>query len=594
MNQRATNSVSQTNVQRTLLRLGLLSRGLVPAPMLTAAHRQQGLEFGGQYGKWTSTEWQQIAFSVESRFKFRRTDGRWHVRREKPMTANTLQPLLEGTRFTHHCGRHDGSTRVRIGPCGQCPPLYQLWFFSQDYFIYQQDNAKCHTAGSVRVGFEEPQEEFTVLPWPPNSPDLNPIENLWGHLDRIVHAMDLHPRNLAHLSMALESAWLSILVNTFRNLIDSHPARLAAVRFAKGKSVVVLNERKTTVRWIFDRWIQESTTDRSVRSHPPQCITSREDRQIVRIAVTDRSLTSRTVAQLTESVTHSVSARTILRRLQQSGLSARTPLLCLPLTQNHRCLLHQLCDERRISVAEWNEVVFTDESRISLQHHDGRIRVWRHSGERMQNSCVMHHHNGPAAGIMVWSGIGYHSRTPLVRIASTLNSQRYISEVLEPVVLPYLQGLVRTIFQQNNVLPHVARIVQRFFINHEIELLLWPARSPDLLPIENMVVYGCSSIDPDYTPNCHTRSTLVTRGSCLVCCTPRRHPNSRTMVASLATDSGRNHTSQKTATAGSDVVQSGRPIFDDFFQHLWPYIDNNRANVVFQMVKRLWLIRIEQ
>ncbi|GFU70266.1 hypothetical protein TNCV_904081 [Trichonephila clavipes] len=50
----------------------------------------------------------------------------------------------------------------------------------------------------------------------------------------------------------------------------------------------------------------------------------------------------------------------------------------------------------------------------------------------------------------------------------------------------------------------------------------------------------------------------------------------------------------KTATAGSDVVQSGRPIFDDFFQHLWPYIGNNTANVVFEMVKRLWLIRIDQ
>ncbi|GFX15158.1 hypothetical protein TNCV_2708631 [Trichonephila clavipes] len=49
-----------------------------------------------------------------------------------------------------------------------------------------------------------------------------------------------------------------------------------------------------------------------------------------------------------------------------------------------------------------------------------------------------------------------------------------------------------------------------------------------------------------------------------------------------------------TATAGSDVVQSGRPIFDEFFQHVWPYIGNNTANVVFQMVKRLWLIRIDQ
>ncbi|GFU72962.1 RNase H domain-containing protein [Trichonephila clavipes] len=51
---------------------------------------------------------------------------------------------------------------------------------------------------------------------------------------------------------------------------------------------------------------------------------------------------------------------------------------------------------------------------------------------------------------------------------------------------------------------------------------------------------------------------------------------------------------ERTATAGSDVVQSGRPIFDDFFQHLWPYIGNNTANVVLKMVKRLWLIRIDQ
>ncbi|GFS58995.1 hypothetical protein TNCV_69141 [Trichonephila clavipes] len=50
----------------------------------------------------------------------------------------------------------------------------------------------------------------------------------------------------------------------------------------------------------------------------------------------------------------------------------------------------------------------------------------------------------------------------------------------------------------------------------------------------------------------------------------------------------------RTATAGSDVVQSKRPIFDDFFQHLWSYIGNNTANVVFQMVKRLWLSCIDK
>ncbi|GFT36570.1 transposable element Tcb1 transposase [Trichonephila clavipes] len=93
--------------------------------------------------------------------------------------------------------------------------------------------------------------------------------------------------------------------------------------------------------------------------------------------------------------------------------------------------------------------------------------VESHRGERMLNSCVMHRHTGPAPGIMVLGGIEYHSRTPLVRIAGTLNSQRYICEFLEPVVFPCLQGLATAIIQQFNARPHAAR-------------------SPDLSPIENM------------------------------------------------------------------------------------------------------------
>ncbi|GFV93811.1 transposable element Tcb1 transposase [Trichonephila clavipes] len=212
-----------------------------------------------------------------------------------------------------------------------------------------------------------------------------------------------------------------------------------------------VGRNQTTVMRICDRWMQEGTMDRRGRSHPPQCTTSREDRKIVSMAVTDRSVTSRTVAQHIESVTHhSVSARTIRRRLQQSGLSARRPLLGLPLTQNHRRFRRKWCDERRTWVAEWNEVVFTDESRICLLHQDGRIQVWRVREERMLNSCVMHRHIGPAR--LLWYGV----------------------------------GLTTAIFQQDNVRPHVARIVQRFFVNHQIELLPWPARSLDHSPIENM------------------------------------------------------------------------------------------------------------
>ncbi|GFV04016.1 transposable element Tcb1 transposase [Trichonephila clavipes] len=58
--------------------------------------------------------------------------------------------------------------------------------------------------------------------------------------------------------------------------------------------------------------------------------------------------------------------------------------------------------------------------------------------------------------------------------------------MLEPIVLPYLHGLATVIFQQYNTRPHMTRIIQRFFVNHLIELLPWPACSPDLSPIESM------------------------------------------------------------------------------------------------------------
>ncbi|GFX00243.1 transposable element Tcb1 transposase [Trichonephila clavipes] len=99
----------------------------------------------------------------------------------------------------------------------------------------------------------------------------------------------------------------------------------------------LVGRNQTAVMRICDRWIQEGTTDPRDRSHPPQCTTSREDMQIVRMAVTDRLVTLRTIAQHIESVTHhSVSEGTIRRRLQQSGQSARCALLSLRLTQNHR------------------------------------------------------------------------------------------------------------------------------------------------------------------------------------------------------------------------------------------------------------------
>ncbi|GFU38389.1 transposable element Tc3 transposase [Trichonephila clavipes] len=100
----------------------------------------------------------------------------------------------------------------------------------------------------------------------------------------------------------------------------------------------------------------------------------------------------------------------------------------------------------------------------------------------------MNHQTIPASasGIMVWGDIVSHCHTPLVCIAGTLNYQRYISEMLKPMVLTYIQCLPSAIFQQGNARQPEALNVQEFFFTHQVELRPWPACSPDRSPIENL------------------------------------------------------------------------------------------------------------
>ncbi|KAJ8872507.1 hypothetical protein PR048_026113 [Dryococelus australis] len=103
---------------------------------------------------------------------------------------------------------------------------------------------------------------------------------------------------------------------------------------------------------------------------------------------------------------------------------------------------------------------------------DGHIRVKQYSVDRNLAACIVERHRGQMPS--------------LLRVEGSLNSDRYIREVLELEVLPLLQATPLAIFQKDNAWPHVARNVQAFFNERRIQLLPWPARSPHMLPIEHV------------------------------------------------------------------------------------------------------------
>ena len=87
---------------------------------------------------------------------------------------------------------------------------------------------------------------------------------------------------------------------------------------------------------------------------------------------------------------------------------------------------------------------------------------------------------------MLWAGIHDDGKTDLVIVPGNLTAQKYCGGIIEPVVVPYLQQYNVGIFQHDNASPHTARHTQNILRIHNVNVLQWPARSPDLSPTEHL------------------------------------------------------------------------------------------------------------
>jgi hypothetical protein len=92
---------------------------------------------------------------------------------------------------------------------------------------FQQDNAPIHA--SFATNFFLHRNSVHVLDWPACSPDLNPIENIWGQLVRVIYAENKQYRTADELKQAILAAWNRLSLQTFQNHINSMPNRIFQV-----------------------------------------------------------------------------------------------------------------------------------------------------------------------------------------------------------------------------------------------------------------------------------------------------------------------------------------------------------------------------
>ncbi|GFU66812.1 transposable element Tcb2 transposase [Trichonephila clavipes] len=205
--------------------------------------------------------------------------------------------------------------------------------------------------------------------------------------------------------------------------------------------------------------------------------------------------------RLNEDQAQNALNRPVVERTRDIHTETPSPLRLLLLTHTHRHLRLQRCHARgNWTAAEWNHVVFSNESRFNLssdgnrvrvwrprgerinpafslqrhtaptaegswlclQHQHSRIGVWRLRGERTLAACIRHRRNRPLPGMMVWRTIRYTSFSHLICIDGTLNSAHYISLVLRPAAVPFIRALSNPMFQQDNARPYATNNVQTF------------------------------------------------------------------------------------------------------------------------------------
>jgi transposase len=239
---------SVDTIQRRLNDAGLPSCIAAQKRHYTEAERLRRLSFARGYLNWTAEQWEHVIWSDEKTAEGEGRERQQRVHRPAGERFNSL--------YTHHRTIFAPSCHVFACFCARGPGLIEIYegkldgkalrellkktvlqtaktYFDVDHaekWWFQHDNSPPFDSKVCNTWIHN--NGIFKIEFPPSSPDLNPIENIWPVVDKLID--DLHPTTSRAVAEAFKACWQRIPLEIWNDYAQSMPARCQAVIDANG------------------------------------------------------------------------------------------------------------------------------------------------------------------------------------------------------------------------------------------------------------------------------------------------------------------------------------------------------------------------